>query len=72
MNVYKEVTQDNEAKPIVIGGATYARALPNTLAFGPVFPKQKELAHEPNEFIEIEHLKTITEIYGKAILALCK
>lgn len=72
MDVYKEVTQDNEAKPIVIGGATYARALPNTLAFGPVFPKQKELAHEPNEYIKIEHLKTITEIYGKAIIALCK
>lgn len=72
MSVYRNVTGDYETEPIVIGGATYARALPNTVAFGPVFPGQKELAHEPNEFLRIKDFEKFTEIYAKTILKLCK
>lgn len=72
MDIYREVTGDYESEPIVIGGATYARALPNTVAFGPVFPGQNELAHQSNEFISIDDLMKITEIYTKTIYALCK
>jgi succinyl-diaminopimelate desuccinylase len=71
MKAYREVTGDFESQPIVIGGATYARALPNTVAFGPVFPWQKELAHQINEYISIDDLMKITEIYTKALYLLC-
>lgn len=72
MEIYREETGDLENEPIVIGGATYARALPNTVGFGPVFPGQNELAHQANEFISIDDLMKITEIYTKTIYALCE
>lgn len=67
MGVYQEHTNDNETEPMVIGGGTYARVLPNTIAFGPVFPWQEEIAHEANEFIEEAHLLQLVDIYKDAI-----
>lgn len=72
MAVYRECTGDQDAEPIALGGATYARAIPNAVAFGPVFPDQEELAHEANEFFAIEDYKRIMEIYVKAVLRLCQ
>lgn len=72
MEVYQEETGDYKSKPIAIGGATYARAISNAVAFGPVFPEQEELAHEPNEHYSIADIKCITKIYVKALLKLCK
>lgn len=34
---------------------------------GPIYADQEELAHEPDEYLEIEQLKTMTEIYEKAL-----
>ena len=66
MEAYREVTGDCDSKPLAIGGATYARALPNAIAFGPLFPWEEELAHEANEYITVDSLKKMTEIliYG--------
>lgn len=72
MKVYREETGDKKSKPLVIGGGTYARAMENAVAFGPVLPDQEELAHQPNEFISIDHLLLLTRIYGKAIYELAK
>lgn len=70
MKVYRKCTGDDQALPIALGGATYARAIPNAIAFGPVFPWQEELAHEANEFLSIDNLMKITEIYIESIIAL--
>lgn len=40
LKVYREET-GREDKPKCIGGATYAKALPNVLAFGPIFPEDE-------------------------------
>lgn len=72
LSVYQEVAGDYENEPIALGGATYARAIPNAVAFGPVFPNQEELAHEPNEHYTIRDFERITEIYAKALLRLCE
>ena len=69
--VYFEAT-NQEPKLISIGGGTYCRYLENFVAFGPVFPGQKELAHQVNEYISIEDLIKITKIYAKAIYELTK
>lgn len=73
MDVYKDHTGDLEAKPLAIGGGTYARACENVLAFGPCFPGEPEVEHQPNEYIEIENLLKLVEIYADAIyrLACC-
>lgn len=72
MNVYREFTGDTESQPITIGGGTYARAMENAVAFGPMFPGQVELAHQKDEYISIDHLMKITKIYAMALYELAK
>lgn len=69
MEAYREITGDMENDMFSIGGATYARSIPNAISFGPLFPYETELAHEANEFLSVDSLKRMTEIY---ILALEK
>lgn len=70
MKAYNRYTGNNE-QPIAIGGGTYARAINKAVAFGPIFPEQKELAHQADECIEIDNLIKITKIYAAAIIELC-
>lgn len=49
MDIYEAHTGDTESKPLVIGGGTYARAIPNTVAFGARFPDEIELGHQKDE-----------------------
>lgn len=72
MNVYREFTGDIKSQPITIGGGTYARAMKNAVAFGPMFPGQVELAHQKDEYISIDHLINITKIYAMALYELAK
>ena len=52
---------------ISIGGGTYCRYVPNTVSYGPVFPGQKEMAHQADEFISLEDLRKIAKIYAQTI-----
>ena len=72
MDIYRKYTGQTDAQPITMGGATYARAVPNTVAFGPVFPGQVDLCHQPNEFIDIETMITSTKIFAEALYLLAK
>ena len=72
MEVYQEFTGDMVSKPLVIGGATYARTVPNCVAFGPVFPGQAQVEHQPNEYISIDSMIKSTKMYAEAIYRLCK
>lgn len=72
MEVYRTCTGDEESQPISMGGATYARAIPKAVGFGAIFPHEEEVAHEPNEFIEIESLLKAAELIFEGILALAR
>jgi succinyl-diaminopimelate desuccinylase len=72
MNVYKKHTNDHEAKPINIGGGTFARAMPNCVAFGPHFLDKPTFIHQKNEFIGIDDLLLATIIYTEALYELAK
>jgi succinyl-diaminopimelate desuccinylase len=69
--VYEEVTGE-KAELISIGGGTYARAIDNAVAFGPLLPGRPELAHERDEYIDIDDLITITKIYARAMYSLAE
>lgn len=58
--------------PKSIGGGTYAKMLPNVLAFGPVFPGDEVREHKADEFMEISRLADNAEIIAEAIYALAK
>lgn len=72
MNVYQEVTNDTVSEPISSGGATYARAMENCVAFGAIFPNQTKTEHQPNEHIELEKMFTAMVIYAKALYRLTR
>jgi len=69
MTVYKKHTGDT-SEPITIGGGTYARSMPNAVAFGPLLKHREETAHQANEHIYIEDLILATKIYADALKAL--
>ncbi|WP_099190837.1 M20 family metallopeptidase [Tepidibacter mesophilus] len=72
MESYVEVTGDTKSQPISSGGATYARAMDNCVAFGPAFPYTKETEHQPNEYVELDEIKTAIEVYSSALVKLLK
>lgn len=69
--VYEEQT-GAKAGLLSIGGGTYAKEMPNIVAFGPLFPGEPELIHQANEYIKIEDLIKNTKIYAQAIYELAK
>ncbi len=52
---------------MVMGGGTYARAMENIVACGPVFPGRECTEHQPDEYMFVEDLYQIREIYKQAI-----
>ncbi len=69
--VYEEET-GNRAELISIGGGTYAKEMPNILAFGPQFPGEPDTIHKPNEYITIDNLMKNAKIYANALYKLAK
>lgn len=67
--VYYNVTGE-DLNPITIGGGTYAKEMPNTVAFGPTFPLREDVGHKPNEYISVEDLVSCCRIYANAIVKL--
>ncbi len=59
-----------DSKPLSSGGATYARAIDNCLAYGALFPGDEKVEHKANEYIKIENLYKCVDIYSKTIKAL--
>lgn len=68
---YRKYTKD-AAPPIAIGGGTYARAMKNFVAFGPILPGQPQLSHEADEYIRVDHLLLLSKIYASALYYLAK
>lgn len=67
--VYEEVT-GLDGTPVTTTGATYARFMPNIVAFGPSFPGQKGIAHNKDEYMDESDLLMNMEIYMNAMLVL--
>ena len=72
LRVYTEKTGDINGRPKSIGGGTYAKALPNTVAFGPIFPGDEVREHEPDEYIEVDKLIKNAQIIAAAMYELAK
>ena len=70
-NIYQEHTGE-EPELLAIGGGTYARALKNAVAFGPLFPGREDIAHQKDEYIIVEDLLKATAMYAQAIYELTR
>ncbi|MGM9618464.1 MAG: Sapep family Mn(2+)-dependent dipeptidase [Oscillospiraceae bacterium] len=63
---YRDVTGDR-SEPRVIGGGTYAKVMPNFLAFGPEPLDAPARAHQADEYISRRELRDAARIYARAI-----
>ena len=70
---YVKHTGDTNAKPMTMGGGTYAKSMPNTcVAFGMEFEGSPNQIHENNEVLKIDELLLGTAIYAEALYELVK
>lgn len=69
IKAYSEVT-GKEGYAFAIGGGTYSRYMPNTVAFGPNFPGDIDMCHMPDEFVEIDKMMMTARIIARAIVEL--
>ena len=68
-DTYCTMTGVND-EPIALGGGTYAQALPNIAAFGAGFPGDPEMAHQADEYVDINRLLAAAAIYRESLRAL--
>lgn len=69
VSVYEEET-GLEGTPKSSGGATYAKALDNCVAFGAMFPFDEKTEHQENERVDIKNMIKATEIYALSVYRL--
>ena len=56
-----------KAEPIAVGGGTYARAMPNIVAFGPQLPWNPDQCHQANESVLKENMYLLVPMYEEAL-----
>lgn len=72
MKVYIKNTGETDAKPINIGGGTFARVMKNTVAFGPHFLDKPTYIHQKDEYVDLEDFFKAVVIYTEALYELAK
>lgn len=69
LDAYHEVTGLARAC-VAIGGGTYARSLKEGVAFGATLPGGEDLAHQANEYADMNELEQNMKIFASAIVKL--
>lgn len=79
MDVYRSFSGDEFHPAKTMGGGTYAKKLPNFVAFGPEFPNEAYEEgvfvggpHQRDEGLSVAAFKQAMQIYAEAILRLAK
>ena len=57
-------------EPMSTGGGTYAKVLRQGVAFGALFPDEEDLAHQADEYENIDRLMLAMKIYANALIRL--
>lgn len=67
----------SDYRPYIMGGGTYARKVPNTVAYGPAIPGQVRpcpeghgRGHQPDECVRLQYMYNAIEIYARALAGL--
>ena len=69
MAIYQEKTGDT-SPAMSSGGATFARTMPNCVAFGALFPGVEQTEHQANERASLDDLYRAMDIYAETIYRL--
>ena len=68
---YEQVT-GLDGTPVTTTGGTYAKVLPNIVPFGPSFPGQRDIGHQPNEWMTVDDLVSNAKIYALSLYLLTR
>lgn len=72
MDVYQEFTGDHTSQAEVSAGASYARTMPNTVAYGAIFPNAEVTFHQVDEHWQLSEMFKAMELYAQAFYRLLK
>jgi succinyl-diaminopimelate desuccinylase len=72
MKIYRQFSGDLVSEPRSSGGATYARAIPNCVAFGALAVDETLTEHQPNERTVLANLYQAMEIYAHTVYELTR
>jgi acetylornithine deacetylase/succinyl-diaminopimelate desuccinylase-like protein len=72
MKVYRQYSGDAMTEPRSSGGATYARAIKDCVAFGALTFDEPLTEHQPNERTVLKNLYKAMEIYAYAVYELTR
>ena len=61
-----------DGTPVTTTGGTYAKLMPNIVPFGPSFPGQKGIGHQPNEWMDVADIITNAKIYALSLYLLSR
>ena len=67
---YQKCTGDTKSKQSIIGGGTYAKFLPHTMAFGILFPGEEATEHMANECWSLKSMRKNFPILVEAVKTL--
>lgn len=48
-------------------GGSYAKAMPNIVSWGPIFPGEEDTCHQENEYISVDTLLDNSKIFAIAL-----
>ncbi len=68
MRAYSRATGVKDPKPAISGGGTYAKRLPNAIAFGMWFPGKPYPGHDVDEKISVDDLQRGTRVLIHALV----
>ncbi len=66
---YEAMTPNKNEYTIAYGGS-YAKAMPNVVAWGPLFPDDTDTCHEANEYIRLDALSDCAKIFAQAVASI--
>lgn len=65
-DVYDDISGFKNEFSLSYGGS-YAKAIPNIVPWGPIFPGELDTCHEENERVSIESILKMSKIYAEAL-----
>lgn len=61
---------DHAIEPIISGGVSYSKVMPNCVSFGMNFQSDKHVAHQADEYIEMHTLEDLLKLYTDVFIQL--
>lgn len=70
LNTFHKHFPDHAIEPIISGGVSYSKVMPNCVSFGMSFQHDAHVAHQADEYIEMHTLEDLLKLYTDAFIQL--